>query len=87
MEFRWQRRCGSASGSPQVVDKFPARWAESAAPCLRGAGEGLLARRAETPDLTLRALTMELATLGVLVARDTVWHFVRKAGQTVKQRP
>jgi hypothetical protein len=51
-------------------------------------GRGRAARSAaETPDLTLRALTMELATLGVLVARDTVWHFVRKAGQTVKQRP
>jgi transposase len=50
-------------------------------------GEWLLARLAEKPDLTMRALTAELATRGVHVAHDTVWRFVRKAGQTVKKRP
>jgi transposase len=52
-----------------------------------GPGEWLLARLAEKPDLTMRALTAELATRGVHVAHDTVWRFVRKAGQTVKKRP
>jgi transposase len=51
------------------------------------AGEWLLARLAEKSDLTMRALTAELATRGVDVAHDTVWRFVRKAGQTVKKRP
>jgi transposase len=47
----------------------------------------LLARLAEKPDLTMRALTAELAARGVHVAHDTVWRFVRRAGQTVKKRP
>ena len=51
------------------------------------AGSWLLARLAEKPDLTMRALTVELAGRGVLVAHDTVWRFVRRAGQTVKKRP
>lgn len=51
------------------------------------AGSWLLSRLAEKPDLTMRALTAELAALGVQVAHDTVWRFVRRAGQTVKKRP
>jgi transposase len=51
------------------------------------AGEWLLARLSEKPDLTMRALTAELAARGVHVAHDTVWRFVRRAGQTVKKRP
>ena len=50
-------------------------------------GDWLLARLAEKPDLTMRALTAELAARGVQVAHDTVWRFVRRAGQTVKKRP
>ena len=51
------------------------------------AGEWLVARLAEQPDLTMRALTAELAVRGVRVAHDTVWRFVKRAGQTVKKRP
>lgn len=50
-------------------------------------GAWLLARLAEKPDLTMRALTAELAARGVHVAHDTVWRFMRQAGQTVKKRP
>ncbi len=50
-------------------------------------GDWLLARLAEKPDLTIRALTEELAARGVRVAHDTVWRFVRRAGQTIKKRP
>jgi transposase len=50
-------------------------------------GDWLLARLAEKPDLTMRALRSELAARGVDVAHDTVWRFVRRAGQTVKKRP
>lgn len=57
-------------------------------PVLAGeAGKWLLARLAEKPDLTMRALTAELATRGVQVAHDTVWRFVKQSGQTVKKRP
>ena len=52
-----------------------------------GTGDWLLARRAEKPDLTMRALTAELAERGVRVAHDTVWRFVKRAGQSVKKRP
>jgi transposase len=51
------------------------------------AGSWLLARLAEKPDLTMRALTAELAERGVHVAHDTVWRFVKRAGQSVKKRP
>jgi transposase len=50
-------------------------------------GDWLLARLAEKPDLTMRALTAELAARGVHVAHDTVWRFVKRAGQTVKKSP
>ncbi len=49
------------------------------------AAEWLMARLAEKPDLTMRALTAELAERGVHVAHDTVWRFVRRAGQSVKK--
>ena len=55
-------------------------------PVLAGvAGDWLLARLAEKPDLTMRPLTAELATRGVHVAHDTVWRFVKRAGQSVKK--
>lgn len=55
-------------------------------PKLKGEpGDWLLARLAERPDLTMRALAAELADRGVHVVHDTVWRFVRKAGQTVKK--
>ena len=55
-------------------------------PKLKGdTGDWLLARLAEKPDLTMRALAAELADRGVHVVHDTVWRFVRKAGQTVKK--
>ena len=52
-----------------------------------GSGDWLLMRLAGKPDLTMRALTAELAARGVHVAHDTVWRFVKRAGQTVKKRP
>ena len=51
------------------------------------AGDWLLARLAEKPDLTMRVLTAELAARDVRVAHDTVWRFVKRAGQTVKKDP
>ena len=55
-------------------------------PKLKGAtGDWLLARLAQKPCLTMRALTVELADRGVHVGHDTVWRCVRKAGQSVKK--
>lgn len=55
-------------------------------PILAGeAGTWLLAPLVEKPDLTMRALTAELAIRGVHVVHDTVWRFVKRAGQTVKR--
>lgn len=47
----------------------------------------LLARIAEKPDLTLRAIVAELAGRGVRVSYDAVWRFYRQAGMTFKKKP
>jgi len=68
--------------------QVPGRIGGHRRPVLTGeAGDWLLARLAEKPDLMMRALTAELALRGVHVAHDTVWRFVKRAGQTVKKRP
>lgn len=70
------------AGRGQVVGKIGGH----RRPVLAGeAGDWLLARLAEKPDLTMRALTAELAARGVHVAHDTVWRFVKCAGQSVKK--
>ena len=45
----------------------------------------LLARLAEKPDLTLKALVGELRERGVVVALDTLWRFLRGAGISFKK--
>lgn len=68
--------------------QVPGRIGGHRRPVLAGeAGDWLLARLAEKPDLTMRALTAELAARGARVTHDTVWRFVKRAGQTVKKRP
>ena len=70
------------SGRGQAVGKIGGH----RRPKLAGeAGEWLMARLAEKPDLTMRAVTAELAGRGVHVAHDTVWRFVRRAGLSVKK--
>lgn len=49
------------------------------------AAEWLRARLVGKRDLTMRALTGELAARGIVVARDTVWRFVRREGLTFKK--
>jgi transposase len=49
--------------------------------------EWLLARIAEKPDLTLRALAAELAERGVRVSYFAVWHFFDHEGMTFKKKP
>jgi putative transposase len=45
---------------------------------LAGERAWLLARIAEVPDLTLRAIRRELADRGVVVSYDAVWRFYRR---------
>ncbi len=52
---------------------------------LDGERSWLLARLAEKPDLTLKALVGELRDRGVVVALDTLWRFLRGAGISFKK--
>src|SRR5215211_7543411 len=47
----------------------------------------LLARIAEKPDLTLRAIMAELAAEGVKVSYGALWAFFAREGITFKKRP
>jgi transposase len=47
----------------------------------------LLARIAEKPDLTLRAIRAELSADGVKVSYGAVWAFFARAGITFKKEP
>lgn len=54
---------------------------------LAGERDWLLARIAEKPDLTLRAIRAELADRGVVVSYDAVWRFYLREGMTFKKKP
>ena len=47
----------------------------------------LLARVAEKPDLTLRALLLELRERGMVVSYYALWHFLQHEGITFKKKP
>jgi transposase len=49
--------------------------------------EWLLARIAEKPDLTLRALLQELEDRGMVVSYYALWHFLQYEGITFKKKP
>ena len=54
---------------------------------LRSERDWLLARIAEKPDLTLRAVLAELATRGMVVSYGAVWAFFASEGITFKKKP
>jgi transposase len=54
---------------------------------LQGEREWPLARLAEKPDITLRALGAELTTRGIKVSHFAVWHFFVHEGITFKKKP
>jgi transposase len=54
---------------------------------LAGEREWLLARLAEKPDITLRALAAELAARGIKVSYFAVWHFFEHEGISFKKKP
>ena len=47
----------------------------------------VLARIAEKPDITLRALLKELADRGLVVSYYALWHFLHHEGVTFKKKP
>jgi transposase len=55
--------------------------------CLASRREWLLARIAEKPDLTLRAVVAELIAAGVNVSYGAVWAFFAREGITFKKKP
>jgi transposase len=78
---KWsQRQRASGNPAPQPVGgRRP-----YAVACER---EWLLARIAEKPDLTLRALLQELKERGLVVSYYALWHFLQHEGVTFKKKP
>ncbi len=54
---------------------------------LAGQRDWLLARLADQPDVTLRALVAELAARGIKVSYYAVWHFFEHEGISFKKKP
>ena len=54
---------------------------------LTGERDWLLARLAEKPDLTLRAVVAELAQRGIPASYGAVWRFYAREGITFKKKP
>jgi len=54
---------------------------------LTGERDWLLARIAEKPDLTLRAVVAELAARGLAASYGAVWRFFAREGITFKKKP
>jgi transposase len=54
---------------------------------LAGEREWLLARLAEKPDITLRALVGELRERDVPASYGALWRLLKAAGITVKKKP
>ena len=78
---RWGRRLRE-TGSAAALAMGGTRRA-----VLAGERAWLLARIAEMPDLTLRAIQAELAERGVVVSYDAVWRFYRREEITFKKKP
>jgi transposase len=53
---------------------------------LMGERAWLLRRVAEAPDVTLRALALELAERGIIVSHYAVWHFFEHEGISFKKK-
>ena len=96
------RSCRSVAGIFQVsvasVVKWSQRQRSSGSPAPRPVGgrkpyavarerEWLLARLTEKPDLTLRALLLELRERGMVVSYYALWHFLQHEGVTFKKKP
>ena len=80
------------------VVKWSQRYRANGSPAARPVGgrrgyavaqerEWLLARIAQEPDLTLRALLVELKERGLVVSYYALWHFLQHEGITFKKKP
>ena len=77
---KWsQRQRASGSSAPRPVGGRRAY-------AVASEREWLLARIAEKPDLTLRALLFELAERGMVVSYYALWHFLQHEGITFKKK-
>lgn len=76
---KWLARSREA-GSPA-----PKRMGGYRRPVLEGERTWLLARLSDKPDLTIRALSAELAERGVKAGPWAVWAFLRREGLTFKK--
>ena len=78
---RWSRRFRTTGSAAALAmgGRRPYR--------LAGRRDWLLARIADKPDLTLRALLAELAADGVTVSHGALWAFFAREGITFKKRP
>ena len=74
---RW-RASGSAAAKPM------GGWKQL---LLTSEREWLLARIAEKPDLTLRAVVAELAERGTPASYGAVWRFFKREGISFKKKP
>ena len=76
---RWSQRfraTGSAAARPMGGNRPPTLAEES---------DWLLSRLAEQPDLTLRALVVELGERGVVTSYGSVWRSVHRASLSFKK--
>ena len=78
---KWSQRW-RVSGS--AAAKQMGGWRQLRLQCER---EWLLARIAEKPDLTLRAVVAELAARGLAASYGAVWRFFAREGITFKKKP
>lgn len=76
---KWVAR-SRAEGRP-----LPRRMGGYRRPALAAERDWLLARLAEKPDLTIRALVIELSDRGVKVGDWSVWAFLRAEGLSFKK--
>lgn len=76
---KWAQRA-RLHGSPA-----PAKIGGYRKPLLERERGWILKRIAQKPDLTVRALLAELRERGVVVARDTLWRFLKREGLSFKK--
>jgi hypothetical protein len=78
-------RCEVVAAVPVHGQRGRLQSRRAAALCLAGERSWLLARIAEEPDLTLRAIAAELAERGIRVSYFAVWHFFEHEGISFKK--
>lgn len=76
MFFAWRAQTSSAITFSRMGGRRPYLVARER--------DWVLARIAEKPDLTLRALLKELADRGLVVSYYALWHFIQHEGVTFK---